>query len=370
MNVRFFLTAALAATLLIPAASFAAPKDMNCTSALMSTHPSMANGVLPFWRNIADRSNGEFAVTYYEPGTLVPDKEMYPATIKGIVHANFSLGVGMFKKAFPLATSMDLPLGFPSSSATGLAYFKTMQKYPQAQAEFSKVILSSASSSVPNDILTIKKISSLKELKGLRIGVMTASAADIIKALDGAPIQVNLSDMYTSLQRGMLDGVLLPIPVFKSTKVTEAAKYLLDCNLAVASSFSVVSPVFYNSLSDNGKALFDEILGTPGLIAYFAYFTDIAGKTDLEFVKANHGVEVTPLAPGDEEFLAERTKPMYDAWAELAKGTGVNTDEFLADLRANIKFYSDPANIIAARQEFADYAKKVGFKLPENFLEY
>ena len=52
-------------------------------------------------------------------------------------------------------------------------------------------------------------LNSLDDIKGLRIKV-NAENADIISALGGSPVTMPITETYDALQKGLVDGVLLP----------------------------------------------------------------------------------------------------------------------------------------------------------------
>ena len=129
----------------------------------------------------------------------------------------------------------------------------------QQQKEFSPFEVFSFSYSTPFDIVSTKPIRKLEDLKGLRIGVMESPSVTIIQLLGGVPILLNLSDMYISLQRGMVDAVMTPLPTYRSTKVCEVAKYIIKCNVKVVGAPLVTNKDSYNNLPKDLKAIYDHL---------------------------------------------------------------------------------------------------------------
>ena len=75
----------------------------------------------------------------------------------------------------------------------------------------------------PQIISTVKKpVKTLEDLKGLKIRA-TGRPADILKAVGGTPVGVEMADMYDGLQRGVVDGVLSSMEVQKGWKVERSS---------------------------------------------------------------------------------------------------------------------------------------------------
>jgi TRAP-type C4-dicarboxylate transport system substrate-binding protein len=52
------------------------------------------------------------------------------------------------------------------------------------------------------------QLQSLEAFKGLKLRVLGPEPAEALKALGASPVTVSLGELYTSLQRGVLDGAM------------------------------------------------------------------------------------------------------------------------------------------------------------------
>ena len=341
MKIRNLLLTLTTLALFAPAAY--AATEMNFTTSMTSTHPVIANGMLPYWNGLAEETKA-FKVTYFEPGTLVPVSEQYNALLKGIV-SNTMFSLSKYKNSFPISSLIDLPNPYSSAESAALAFTRLFHEFPEIQKEFTKVYPSALVTSVPSDLLSIKPIKNLADMQGKRVGVLNGGAADTVKALGATPILLPMSDMYTSLQRGMLDAVLMPIPAFKSTKVTEVAKYLLDGNLTVNSAFVLLSQKFVKSLDVKTQEVFSHFSNTPEFAAFVGAWVDSSAKKDLQFVIANDGVEVTPFPEDERAEWNKRLAPLFGEWENAVKKAGADPNAIRDSFYKWLAFYADENNV-------------------------
>jgi TRAP-type C4-dicarboxylate transport system substrate-binding protein len=72
---------------------------------------------------------------------------------------------------------------------------------------------------------TTKKITSLKDLAGQRAGAGSVSSKPIIEAVGGTYVQVQIGDVFTALERGVLDAYVVPTNAQLSAGTQKICKY-------------------------------------------------------------------------------------------------------------------------------------------------
>ena len=70
-----------------------------------------------------------------------------------------------------------------------------------------------------------KPVKTLEDLKGLKIRA-TGQMTEVIKALGGVPIPLEMPDVYDALRRAVIDGVTVDLSTLKYWKFAEVAKYV------------------------------------------------------------------------------------------------------------------------------------------------
>lgn len=150
---------------------------------------------------------------------------------------------------------------------------------------------------------TKKPVSTLEDFKGLKIRVQQDEVyMDMIKAFGGSPTPIAMSELYSALQTGVVDGAENPIKGYYNNKFYEVAPCYIYSNHMIEPSSITVSEATWNKLTDEEKQLFTE-----------------AAKTVTEnFQKAvdeKKSVQIEELEKAGVEFHELED---YDRWVEAA----------------------------------------------------
>lgn len=103
---------------------------------------------------------------------------------------------------------------------------------------------------------THKKITRIADFSGLKIRVMNSEVQRAITDALGAvavPIQVN--EVVTALQQGMIDGVSSGTPMFSSFQLFDTVKYVVQTNEAIIPELVVVSESWYQKQTKEHQSL-------------------------------------------------------------------------------------------------------------------
>ena len=150
------------------------------------------------------------------------------------------------------------------------------------------------------------------------------------KAWGADPTILNMSEVYTSLQQGVVDGQELPVPAITSNKLYEVAPYITEWNYCWDAAWLMINSELYNGLSEEEKKIFDECAKEAA--DYANELTAQQYETDIEMYK-EEGCTVYKL--NDEEVAAFKEKAMgvYD---EYRKRVGDKlVDDMLEAVKAN-----------------------------------
>lgn len=221
------------------------------------THPM---SVLSGWfcDEVKKRTNGRVEITYYPGGTLLNPVKMYDGVITGITDMGFS-HIQYTRGRFPVMEVFDLPLGFPSGWAATQVATDFFNKYKPS--EWDDVHVLYVTTSGPIILQTISKpVKTLEDLKGLKIRAV-GQMSDIIKALGGLPIPLQMPDVYDALRRGVIDGVTVDLSTLKYWKFAEVTKYVTaDWQLGTGITFYwVMKKGKWDALSPDIQKIFTEV---------------------------------------------------------------------------------------------------------------
>lgn len=291
------------------------------------------------WAEMVEKkSNGRLKVRIFPGGMLGKPADHWDMAQNGVVDIawgahNYTAG------RFPLTSAMDLP--FLSNSAKGGS--RALQEFyvKHLRKEHDKVKVLWLHTPPPFQLhLTKKAILKPDDIKGLRIRTGGGQLSEIVKSLGAVPVALAVPETYNAMERGIIDGTILPYEAAKSFKLAEVSKHVVEVRLFSGSLFTVMNLAKYNSLSADLRAVLDELSGNWG-----AEFTGAAWDSNeeggLEAIR-KAGVQLHGLSDAERAAWREKTKGVEVEWVRTTEAKGLPAKQALADLRDLLKKYDPP----------------------------
>lgn len=101
-------------------------------------------------------------------------------------------------------------------------------------------------------------VSNLAQIKGKKIRVpQTQILIDTVKAFGAAPTPISYSELYSSLQTGVVDGAENPPTGYLSNNFYEVAKYYMVDGHTYSPSMMVMSEAVWNKLTPEQRSIID-----------------------------------------------------------------------------------------------------------------
>ena len=137
-----------------------------------------------------------------------------------------------------------------------------------------------------------------------------------------------ITETYDAIQKGLLDGILLPFEALKGWKLGEVVKTTL-----VNHAFSFTAPIFvvmnkdkWNAISKADQQVIEKI--NEEWIEKQGQLWNKLDKEAEEFV-IQKGVKVLRASKADEAKVAEKMKPIFPEFVKDMKDKGLPGDEAL-----------------------------------------
>jgi len=213
---------------------------------------------------VEEKSGGRVDIKLHHGGSLLKMKEAYRGVQKGMVDG--SLYILNSDDGFKLNSVITLPfMGWPSQRETTRIYQAIRKQFPEIDKEWKGVKLIGAFMMPPTAIHTVKAIVKTPEdLKGLKMNGMELTLVQTIHAAGATPVSLDPSDMYMSLDRGLVQGVLNIFPVLDVFGVLGLLPYhtILGegginmtpiCNIMNAESFNKLPPDIQKIFEESGE---------------------------------------------------------------------------------------------------------------------
>jgi TRAP-type C4-dicarboxylate transport system substrate-binding protein len=142
------------------------------------------------------------------------------------------------------------------------------------------------------------------DFQGLKMRSTPAYDA-IIKKLGGAIVRTQMSEVYTSLERGVIQGYGFPTLGINDHKLDEVTKYVWGPSFYASPTGIFMNLAKWKSLSEGQRTLLTEI-GMSMEVESTRIFPEYV-KRDRELIKKS-GVKIYELSPDQEKKLLQITQ--------------------------------------------------------------
>lgn len=266
-------------------------------------------GVLPsFMKNLEESSKGEIKISTFGPDVVPTFEQLQPVQsgIFDLAHTYSAYHMG----SIAVGVSMDATTADPvKRRESGL--FAAIDK------EYNKigVKLISYPPLTPYHFITRDSLDGTKpSLQGRKLRSIP-SLQNLIQNLGGSPVTMPGGDVYTSLQKGVIDGAPWTQVGVKDFKWYEVADYMVTPSFGYVSTMILMNLKKYNALSPQKKKWLDDA-GKKTEIEAQAYFSGLI-KDEIAFLKAN-GMKETRMNADDAKNIE---KYWNDGLWSMAKAT-------------------------------------------------
>jgi TRAP-type C4-dicarboxylate transport system substrate-binding protein len=163
-----------------------------------------------------------------------------------------------------------------------------------------------------------KPVRTLEDLKGMRIRTPSAAQSAQLTALGAVPVDMPVTQIYNAIERGVIDGTMIPLSAMLDFKLLEVVKYLtIDAPLGRSPFLVAMQRKRYESLPADLKKIIDDTTGLEMSLGGARSY-DKKNKAALEEAKKTR--EVIPLA------AAERNR-WLEIFRKLAKEKAEEVDK-------------------------------------------
>jgi len=283
-------------------------------------------------------SGGRVKFERYWSSSLVPARKELDGLNKKIVDLA-SIFLAYTPAELPLSNAASLPV-INANVWTGETAYIELNELPAIQKELAKLkvkFLAPLSTS-SQEVITNVPINSIDDFKGLKIRA-TGTNAEVLKGIGAVPVTMATAEMYTSMERGTIQGVLGSIASHGDYKLHDVAKHLTIAGFGGAMAMMAIHVDVWNKLPPEIQGIMLKVGKEAPKPHYRIYTIENDGKFINEvFPKA--GVKVTTLSATDKAALREKGgRPVWDKWANGAEEKGLPGKEVLQKWMSLYKKY-------------------------------
>ncbi|MGQ7249826.1 TRAP transporter substrate-binding protein [Halomonas sp. V046] len=300
---------------LLAAATLAASAAATADTTLRMSHfwpagSAVNQEIFKAWaERVTEDSDGRLKVEIYPSQTLSKADRTYDAAVDGIADVAITLQ-GYTAGRFPLTEIVQLP-GISNSASQGACIVQTLFDEGDIAEEYADTHVLFLFTTGPAYLHTTDTaIRTPADLEGLRIRRPSDVAGEMLSSMGARPLGLPAPDIYTSLQRGVMDGLSFPWEAMKVFRINELTNHHLQVPYYSGAIVATMNQDAYDELPADLKAVIDDNRGM--------HWARTAGRV---FDRLDREGREEALAQGDS--LDEIDDPLNDPdWAPpLKEGT-------------------------------------------------
>ena len=278
-----------------------------------------------FKEQLEKASNGRIKVELFYNGVLGKEAEVLDMVKLGTVQGSRG---GLFERANKKFLIYTLPFMFDSTDQVQKVMFGPIgQKINEgALANGIYIPATGVAGGFRNITNNVRPLKTVADLKGLKMRTPPIDMTiKTFKAIGANPQQVAYTETYMALKTGVVDGQENPFSNTVDMKFYEAQKYLSLLNWQIHPDPFYVNPDWYNSLTDDLKAVFDSVAEST-----MKYSNEIwlgAEKDYFYILKEN--LEVNEVSPANKAGFVAAAKPVWQGYVDDGYFTWDEINEIL-----------------------------------------
>ena len=266
-------------------------------------------------KRVEERTNGNFSIKVFSPGTLLKPMETASGVMKGAVEMGLTIGV-LYTGIIPEA---DFTTNFPFGPVDNKTFWKVINEteylkimrgvYAKHNLYYLARIAAGADSYVTT--FPITKISDLKGHKIRTGGII----ADISREYGAVPVNISISELYTAMQRKTVEGFTASIFIGNAYKLFEVGKYVSQPFLFNTGPELTVNLKAFQKLPEEYREILCE---EAYKISDFAHNVNAEKSDELtrSIAESRHNVTFTQIPPEEWAEMKRLAMPYWDKLAE------------------------------------------------------
>ncbi len=278
---------------------------------LTESYPATA-GAAEFARLVDERSDGRIQIVLYTGGQLGGDEQ---AVIEQVQFAGIDMArvnISPMAEFSPVLNLLQMPFVFSD----------TEHMHAVIDSEIGEQLLNSVENSgfvglalyeagTRNIYNSVRPVTSIDDLQGLKLRIpQNQLMIDMIEALGAVATPLSISEVYSALQTGMVDGAENNLPSYEQMSHYEVAPYItLDAHTAPP-EILIFSKIVNDKLSEEDQELIKQ--AAQDSVIYQRQVFEETEAASMATVIAG-GSEVYEIT--DREAFEAAVAPLYEVYA-------------------------------------------------------
>jgi TRAP-type C4-dicarboxylate transport system substrate-binding protein len=172
----------------------------------------------------------------------------------------------------------------------------------------------------PYQLWSNAKITSVEGLAGKKLRCPAPTYVEITKALGGVPVSMPAGEIYTSMQKGIIDGTWACADMAVAFKIGEIAKYVIMTNIGTTTQTWAMNNTPFNALPETGKKYIED--NWEKLSLFGARTFDEYNEKGFAYA-SQHKVETVAWSEAELKKMDKMITPVLSTWVDKIEAKGL-----------------------------------------------
>jgi len=281
-----------------------------------------------FFGDLEGVTNGLVKTRFHLSSAMGKPADHYELALKGVADVAY-IGTSYTPGSFPTVEIFDLPMANASAENIDRTLIE-MYKMGYFTKEFSNVKLIVLDSISPYQLFWAKeKVDTIAAIKGKKIRATGNYVPRSLKAFGGIPVFVPVPDTYLAMQKGTVDGTIMPYGGVKDFNLQEVTKYITEINSFYFIYGLVMNTATWERLPEKAKNFINENGMNLSIKCGMAWDAFCIESKNI-YLKS--GGKIINLVPGEAEKMDKLLAPIWTEWISSQESKGFPAKKQASDL--------------------------------------
>lgn len=280
-----------------------------------------------FMKGLEQATGGMVKTTLLSGGALGPAPELYTRLVQGVMDWG-QFNIGYTPGVFPLTEMFELPIRYPSAEILTKAIIE-MHKKGYRDKEYGNVKFIFDYSIGPYQLWSNVKITTVEGLAGKKLRCPSPTYVEVTKAVGGVPVSMPAGEIYTSMQKGIIDGTWACGDMAVAFKIGEIAKYVIMTNIGTTTQTWAMNKKPFQALPEAGKKYIED--NWEKLSLFGARTFDEYNEKGFAFAR-QHKVETIAWSEAELKKMDKMTALVFSEWVAKSEAKGLPGKKALSEL--------------------------------------
>lgn len=269
-------------------------------------------------------TNGRVDFRMYMGGSLGGPSETLDNIVTGLMDVGRGIH-GYNSGKYQAHAVMNLPfMADGTGEELSIVAQQLYEQFPEIQEEYWDVKPLWVHAADPYAIITKDKaVRSFEDVKGLKLRTPSEEGSQMIESWGATPVSIGAPDVYDAIQKGVIDGGVLPVATIIDFNLLDVVDYVTIGNFNTNMFYVSMNKDSWEQFTPEEQAILEEeLLGLPMAAEAGKAFDEQAEKAREMAEEA--GIEFIELSDSEVEKFKKASEEVTENWIKKMEEKGID----------------------------------------------